>query len=401
MENLSTRYKTFLGFILLTFIFNMWILNDVLELWNKVEIPLLERVGAPFCDFPNTLDQVISVMLSLPMLIYKGAYLFFEDTFVCRLLGGLFLMICTYYSYLFGSKIFSEERMRLSVLVLFSSYFMVNAAKVVNTDIWIGAIQMLVFILSILYLKKPTKRHEWMVHGTSFLAVLVAPFPNLIFVVGLHTYLRFMHPNGKTAFYLPTIAYLPIAIGIIWTIFNRGLIWSWAFPIDYLIYTFLGMLLFLPFLLPALWSLIIRVKKREEFSILLFGGLLMGLLTLSLSVQFFFAILIAKQLQDFFKANYPYGNFAKVLSILLMVGGFLVAIFYMVSNFQEYGAAGFRAAMVMSLVYWIPSLVMIVGMYGKKQNMVYGGIFTAGVLTTFTFWMYIVPLLFEGWLIAG
>ncbi len=394
----SAQYTTFQVFIVLIFGLNLLVLNDVLGLNLWGEKTTLEQVG---WTFESDLRDLISGeepiwRLNLPIIFYQLITKFIgENIFAIRLVGVIFFIFSLLGTYNLGRRFLGEERIKMTILILMSSFLMVNFAKFAMLDIWIGGIQMLLFCALILYLKKSNSDWWNVLLVFAGISTLIAPMLNGVFILGLLAYLYFFHPNGKVLKEKRNLVFvLPLIIGFFVHPMES---YFWFQPLQYLKMNILGMLLFLPFLLPALWQLIQRLRKREEFSILIFGGLLMGFLTLSLSIQFFFAILVAKQMKDYFDKNYPYQNAVKTLAIFGMIGSFSVSLYYMLNGFRAQGAIGFRAPMLLSLAYWIPNFVFLIGLYAKRRRMIEGSLLICGVLLTLIFWMHTAPLLFKEW----
>src|SRR5690606_40317093 len=84
----------------------------------------------------------------------------------------------------------------------------------------------------------------------------------------------------------------------------------------YLLANFLGILPWLAFLPAAFVDLFIKLKKREEMAIILSGFLVFSILSFGLVLQVALALLVAKQVENFFKPNYPFAGWVKSTAVL-------------------------------------------------------------------------------------
>ncbi len=159
-------------------------------------------------------------------------------------------------------------------------------------------------------------------------------------------------------------------------------------------YSFLGLLPFIGFLVAALRDLFYKLKRGEELAQLLAVALLAALLTQSLLFAFLLAFITAKQVQHYFQQkNYPWQDWVKATQVLHLVLVFVGAIVALVSGFIQYQADGFRMVLGCGAAYWMFSFLGVVGLYGFRRDYVLGGMTLAGVLTLLFFWLQVYPYL--------
>ena len=123
------------------------------------------------------------------------------------------------------------------------------------------------------------------------------------------------------------------------------------------------------------------------------GGLLAGLLAFSLSWQAILALLVAKQMEVYFKDNYPFRDWVKTGAILHLVLIFAFAFALLYNGFVYFEGDGYRAGIAVSGSYWALSFVGIVGLYGIRKPLALGATLLSGLVGMTFFWLQLYPLM--------
>ena len=232
------------------------------------------------------------------------------------------------------------------------------------------------------------------------LAVSIQPISAVVLVLSCWGTLYFLHPQGKSLIRLPS-PILAILLGFLFYQIGFVQIGQEVFALDYfnapfgkfLAYSLIGMLPFIGFILAGLRELFTKVRKKEELAIIHLAFLLGGLLAQSMAFQWALVLLVAKHMQAYFVKNYPYQSFVKTGAVLHLVGFFVLATVAMMSGFQIFRGIGFRAALSVSIIYWIWSFVSVIGLYGQRKDWVWGGVLSSGLLASLIFWLQLNPVL--------
>lgn len=349
---------------------NMVLLNDTLHWVPGAETMLVEKWGQGLPAYP--------FLLRLP-----GALLFFA------------VLAITYFQ---GKRFFGKETALLALFVLSGSLLAINAVKWVSGDPWLLFFYLLAILGMIGYLKNP--QWQWRLTGIAggVFSIALQPLGAFAGLLAMALFWRFRHPDGKRLDQLYWWIWGPVVFALSWW-------WRGGVSGDPYLYTswlagrpgwvlgaqFLGMLPWLGFLTAGLVEIIRNQKKGEELSILLAGLLAGALLSGSLVLQWAFALVVAKQLQRFLLAGYPYGNVVKTISILQLAGVLLVGIAGMVYGYLEWGGTGFRIGMSLILAYWMPALFGTIGVFGGNQRLVVLGYAAGTLLLSLAFWAQIGP----------
>jgi 4-amino-4-deoxy-L-arabinose transferase-like glycosyltransferase len=384
----SFELKTFFGVAALIFIVNLLFTNDYTTFWNGAESDLLfaSQTGeGTLALFPKMKMVTIAKMIGF-------------QSFMLRLPAVIILIFSLVGFWFFGRKVFGDRTTLFTILVLISSFLVPNLSKWATGDAWLFASHLLTATTLILYIKRPTR-------GTLIASVLFSIvglgtnfYATSLFLIPLLGYWFVRHPQGKKT---GLLAFLPaVVLFITYGVLNQkgAVAGSYLAPFElsipkYLGISLLGMLPWIAFLPAAIIDMFTKLKKNEEMSIITSGWLLAGLLSFSISLQAAFAFLIAKQIQAFFHPNYPYTNWVKTFGVLNIVGAFVGGMILMVNGFYFLEMEGFRLGMSIGAVYWIPGFIGIVGLMGKKNRLMMGGMATSGLLLTFFFWARIGPVL--------
>lgn len=389
---MSQRYQSFLFIVFGFLIVNLFSLNGTLPVWSGAEEASLE--GAKELLFEGIPPNFSAAFIGV--LDFR-----WEDKFIIRLPSVLLLLISFLGIYAWGKKIFGKETMITTLVVLASSFLLVNVAKFATSDAWLFCFQIMAVLSLLIYLKQPLK--SWNIWHAVFtgLALLIHPVSTLVLMGTLSIFLFIFHPNGKN---LKGLFYWFIPLALVAFSFLKG------FPNfanhnpffvsygtvgigSYCLLMIYGVLPWFAFLPPGMRHTIKLFRKKEELSIIMLGLFIASVLSMSLVTQFVFAFLITKQIQGLFSDKYPYYNFVKagaVLHLLIVVMG---AMLLMVGGWQELKGLGFRTMMSFGTIYWFASFAGVVGIMMKNRRLILGSAAIAGVMVTFMFWGQIFPLL--------
>jgi hypothetical protein len=384
----SFELKSFFGLAALIFIANLLFTNDYTTFWNGAESDLLlaSQTGeASLALFPKWKMISLAKMAGF-------------QSFILRLPAVMILISSLIGFWFFGRKVFGNRTTLFTILILMSSFLVPNLSKWATGDAWLFASHLLTAITMILYIKRPTKATLI----TSILFAIIGLGTNFyatsLFLIPLLAYWFVRHPEGKKT---ALLAFLPVVIAFVayGLLSQKGAVaGSYLAPFElsipkYLGISLLGMLPWIAFLPAAIIDMFTKLKKGEEMSIITSGWLLAGFLSFSISLQAALAFLIAKQIQAYFHPNYPYTNWVKTFGVLNIVGAFVGGMLLMLNGFYLLEMEGFRLGMSVGAVYWIPGFLGVVGLMGKRNSMMMGGMAASGLLFTFFFWARIGPVL--------
>ena len=389
---MSQRYQSFLLIIFGFLLVNLFSMNGQLPVWSTAEETSLE--GAKELLFEGIPPNFSSAFIGF--LNFR-----WEDMLIVRLPGVLLLLFSFLGIYAWGKKIFGKETMITTLVVLSSSFLLVNVAKFATSDAWLFCFQILAVLSMLLFLKQPLKRwNAWHAVFTG-LSLLVQPVSTVVLLGTLGVFLLIFHPKGRN---LKGLFYWLVPFVFVGDSFSQG------FPNfekynpffinygsigigSYCLLMIYGVLPWFAFLPPGMRHTIKRFRAKEELSVIMLGLFIAGMLSMSLVIQFVFAFLIAKQVQGILSEKYPYDNFVKagaVLHLLIVVVG---AMLLMVGGWQELKGLGFRTMMSFGTIYWFSSFAGVVGILMKNRRLIMGSAAIAGMMVTFMFWGQIFPLL--------
>ena len=391
---MSQRYQSFILIVFGFFLVNLFSLNSHLPIWSSAEEASIE--GAKELLFEGIPPNFASAFIGI--LEFR-----WEDIFTNRLPSGLLMIFAFLGIYAWGKKIFGKETMITTLVVLASSFLLVNVAKFATSDAWLFCFQILSVLSLLLFLKQPkVKWNAWHALFTG-LAFFIAPINTLVLTGSLGVFIFIFHPNGKNIlqlFYwiLPLIfvGFTYISGFPTFETHNPFFIHYGTIGIgSYCLLMLYGVLPWFAFLPPGMRHIIKRFREKEELSIILLGIFIAGILSMTLIPQFVFALLIAKQLKGFFHKNYPYENLVKGGAIIHLLIAVIVAILLMIGAWGELKGLGFRTMMTISTIYWISSFAGVVGVYMKNRRVIMGSAAVAGLMVTFLFWGKVFPLMQE------
>lgn len=384
----SIALKAFFGAATLLFVVNLLFTNDYTTFWNGAESDLLlaSQVG----------EETLAFFPKLKMITIEEVVGF--QSFMLRLPAVMVLILSLIAFWFYGRKVFGDRTTLFTILILISSFLVPNLSKWATGDAWLFASHLLTATTLILYIKRPTR--SVLIASVLFSIVGLGTnfYATSLFLIPLLSYWYMRHPQGKKKALLAFLPAVIVAMAYGFLYQSDAVAGSYLAPFElsipeYLGISFLGMLPWIAFLPAGLIDMFNKLKKNEEMSIITSGWLLAGLLSFSISLQAAFAFLIAKQIQAFFHPNYPYTNWVKTFGVLNIVGAFVGGMLLMLNGFYLLEMEGFRLGMSVGAVYWIPGFLGVVGLMGKKNTMMMGGMAASGLLLTFFFWARIGPIL--------
>lgn len=390
---MAASYKLFLGVIAFFTLINLLIMNDLATAWSGAEVYNLLHADI-YHQVVNLPQKVIEIAGFM-----GGNHIFsFRLPGVLAFIGGIIGF------YFIGQKIFGQATTLSTLVVLVSSLLLVNIAKLATGDIWIAVLHTLAILTQIRYIKQP--KHLW--RGLHILFLIAATYSapietGLLFLI-FSVSLAIFHPTGKRSGQLFQWLIYPVLLSLIYFTSFETLVSPSSYlstlvtsPIGAYFYpiTLLSMLPWIGFLIAGLWQTLQRLRKGEELALLTTIWLISALVAHSLTVEWVLALIAAKQLENFLHPNYPkiQENIVKTFSLLNLIGAFIGGMFLMVNAFHILQAVGFRSAMAVGAVYWMPTLFGVIGLYGKNDRLIRSGFAMSGILVMLMFWVQFYPLI--------
>ena len=323
------------------------------------------------------------------------------DLFLLRLPNVLMFLLVILSFFGLGRKLFGARTMLLSILIVSSTFLIVPVTKFIGLDIWLLACQLIGFLSLILLLKKPSWKWRALFWICTLFAIRTNPNYAAFYSIGMWLFLMIFHPEGKNLRSPLDILLGILAIGFTFLVntYLGSFQYDWFFevlfirPENYFYGNLIGILPWIGFLPAVFWDLFQKLKKKEEMAIILSGFLLFSILSFGLILQVVLALLIAKQIENYFKPNYPYSNLIKSFAVLSVIFSFFVVAFFLMSGYDQFREIGFRSRMGVAGVYWAFGFFGIIGLIGKDRKMMVGGFSLSGMLGMLLFWAQIVPLL--------
>jgi len=381
------RNWPFVLFVGILFTTNALLLNDVASVWSGAETSLVERARA-------------GVQAQLPVDIARltGAAADLSG-FTLRLPGLVLSLLACVGFFLLGRRVFGITIALYALLVMLAGFWIVTLAKFGSGDAWLLAFQLTGMLSIILFLKKPGATYRLLTYAMILLSVWVDAFSSSLLFVLFPLVLTTLHPQGKRLIALHAWFFAAASVGLLyiagvleWMPDIQYIGWgrmSWGRFVTFLL---LSNLPFLGFFFAGLWDSIQKARKGEELSIILLSWIVVGIALQSPAVIGGVALLTGKHMHDYFLKNYPHGSIIKVTMLLHLISFFFVALVLMLGGFFQFRGIGFRSAMAFSAVYWMMSLVAVIGLYGYNRRFVLSGTSLAGLLATSLFWLQVFPL---------
>ncbi|MGB3546144.1 MAG: hypothetical protein WBA17_04175, partial [Saprospiraceae bacterium] len=230
-----------------------------------------------------------------------------------RLPSALALVAAALLFYRWGKRLFGKPTVTYGLLALAGSVWLPFFGKLAGADM-LALFAHLGWWLSIRFLYK-TAETKWIVRTALFgvAACVLAPLSTAI-LVGLLFAFDYLGGDRQWRPAVAWVAGLTLVAG-----FLRLVIGGWSPQLaatDYfygagpvggtgslLLWSIIGLLPAVGFLVGGLRDLVFKLKRREELSLLLAGGLVAGLAAQSLLFSFLLVLVAGKQLQLYFRPN--------------------------------------------------------------------------------------------------
>jgi len=390
----------FLGLAALLILVNLLMANDYVTIWEGAEANMLLEAQGQVSEEVGERGKSLSL---LPDKILKLVYgMVGLNMAKLRYISVIILLLSFLGIYHWGRKIFGEEPVLISLVVVGGSFLMSSITKLVVADVWLFAMQSLYLIFLILYIKQPILKWLLGVVVTFALGLLVNGPVLLIWGLGLSIWFLLLHPNKTNAKSIFFKTVLPLSLlGIIFY-FTQGAWNNDAFILaygnisfgKYLLFSLLAVLPWMGFLIAALVDIFMKIKKREELAIISMGWLIFGLAGMSLVLQLLFAYLIAKHVLNFLRHPYPYDGLVKSVTLFILLLSFIGVTLILIGGWQQLGAGadGYTSALVVGALYWGFGFLGVMGLFLKEKRFILGGFGMSVLLVTFAFWGKAYPL---------
>lgn len=384
----TPSFRVFSGLVLLIVLVGLLAGNDYTSVWNGAEAVQLWQA---LSDAPSSwLSRFLHA-------VYDDGPL---NLFYLRFFGIFFFLLSLIPVFFIGKRLFGKNTIWLALLLLGTSLLIPNVAKRATTDIYLFSSQVIFGMSCLMLIKSPNQ--AWSALGllSWWAAFMFEPLGSLLFAVPFLIILWRSHPSGGQLFDWRWLVPAAIGAGVIafvqpnhWQDSGIAFAWLRSGIGDYLLWQLVGILPFIGFVVGGIRDLLYKVKRGEEFSILLTAWILAALLSQSLTLNWAFALLAAKQLQLYFSPKYPFYSWVRGPAILHLVGVFFVLAISMVYSFFIFLGLGFRSLLMVSGLYWGMSLLGVIGLYAYNHRLLIGGPILAGALATALFWYQAGPLL--------
>lgn len=371
-------------------IINALIFNDLASLWEGPESFLAWRALHDASGF--TPHELISGALLDSTL--SNLFWFRFPPIVAILSGGILFWYA-------ASPIFGNKSILNTIFLGAASLLIVNIAKIATGDIWALLSQWLTFIVLVRYLKQPKLQWQIAFYVLMALSIWIQPAQSLLFLLCYATWLYIKHPNGKRLWKLNPWIFSMITFGVLymmqWAVFSQHSFLFGFNSLKFLSWNLIGILPFIGFALAGIWETIQKARKGEELAIILSGALLFSLLAHSMAFQMILAMLAARQLEHYFAENYPYKDIVRGGTVLHLIFAVLIIIVLLMGAFFQFKGPGFRAGLAAGGIYWMWSVVAVIGLYGMNARYVRAGTIFSGIFFVSLFWLQVVPVLETRW----
>lgn len=384
----SPSFRVFSGLIVILFMAALLARNDTASIWHGAEAWTLWQA---LSSEPN------SWLTAFLYQVYSDGPI---SIFYLRFFGIFFFLLMVVGNFFIGRKLFGKNTIWLALLLLGSSLLIPNIAKRATADIYLFSTQVLFGMSVLVYLKAPGTSWKILWWVGLWLSFIIEPLGSLIFALPFLLVLIRSHPQGGL---LANWKVWGPALGGILVLYllhpapwiDPGLSLGWLRSTywKYLSWQAVGVLPFLGFVVGAVRDLFYKVKRGEEFSLLLTAWLLSALVAQSPSLSWILAIIAAKQMQSYFDPRYPFAAWVRGPAILQLIAAFFTLVLGMIYGFWAFQGLGFRSLLAASGLYWGMCLLGILGLYTYNHRLLIGGPLLAGVLLNLLFWMQVGPVL--------
>lgn len=384
----SPSFRVFSGLVAILFLFGIFAKNDTTSIWQGAEAWNLWQALS---------DQPTAWLTQFLHAVYDDGPL---SIFYLRFFGVFFFLATLLGSFFIGRRLFGKNTIWLALLLTGASLLVPNLAKRASTDIYLFSSQLLFGMSTLIFLKDSSAPWRLLWLGSLWLSFALEPLGSLLFAVPFLLLLGRSHPQGillaNWQLWLPALA----GIGLLAVLqpspwLEPGLSFGWLRSgyLKFIGWQGIAMLPFIGFVIGGLRDLFYKVKRGEEFSLLLTAWILSALLSQSPTLSWVLALLAAKQIQLYFNPRYPFAAWVRGPAILHLILVFFVLAGGMIYGFFEFRGAGFRSLLAVSGLYWGMGVLGVIGLYGFNHRLLIGGPILAGVLLTVLFWFQVGPLL--------
>lgn len=394
MENKQSHSRFIITLAIFITIVNLLVYNDISSFWQGGEVELLSAVqsssteGITVAPLPFRLLQQIYGQAPL-----SSIFLRIPATIAALLaLGGLYFL---------GRRIFSEPAARMATIVAACSFLFLCFGKLVGVDAWLIAAQTFQVLGLIYYLKQPQMEWSFRSNLPFFLGCYFAPIPMFLWTGTILLFYGIFHKNGKNI--LKPIFSIPVILTVVIVLLSGGLNWEtpgllMAWPnggVEHFIgYNLLAYLPWLAFLPSALWDTFKKLRRREELATIYVGWLLGAMVCGTGVLQIILALMIGRHVLFYFQKNYPYRATVRSLVVTHFVLSFFgLFALIMFAGYNQFGAAGYRAAIAVAIAYWGGSLVSVTAIFSERQGRLTGSLTVAAMVGFLMFWLNGMPLL--------
>jgi len=423
------KNRWFLAAVVVIFLFNLFVMNGTAMLWDEDEaayagfaVQMLETGDWWIPQFEwSEIHRKPPLHFWTIALSYK---LFGINEFATRLPSVLAILGTLFVLFFIGRKTFGRDTVLTACLVLMASLFLPNIAKIAVVDSSLLFCQTLSVLSLCAYMSAPAWRWNvlfWL--GISLGLLLKGP-PILILTGGLWLFLTAFHPQRKRLIGTHPWLFLPVAMlpllawgyvawqrdpgFVTWLldfyIFKRvggSVLGQTGPPGYYLLVYVLSFFVFLPVLPAAFWDIIRRVREREGSTLMLAGWLVFGWLfyeilpsklpTYALGALPAVAILIARQLLNINKENYPYKKWASGGSVFFVLLFFTLAVGMIYTAFILTGRETSVQVIFMMFLLWPLSFISGTLTFARRYVYGLGGLILTGLLFTTLTWLILLP----------
>ncbi len=366
---------------------NLLIANDMITIWDGAETNNILLAFEKFLYLPSYILSFNS--------IENGTW-----TFWYRLPSAAILILTLLVFYYMARQLFGETYSQYALLTLGASFFVVSISKTASADAWAFASQCLSWIFLLAYLKQPILKWQLLFYTLVGFAVWVQPLESILFFSLNSLGLYFFHPKKKLIWQLNPFAALLGAV----LLFHFTITLDWGGTSTYssigssnyakfLFLSLLGWFPFIGFLISGNREILYKWKRKEELTIILLCGLISALLSHSILLHGIISIIVGRQLANYFNKSFPFRAFVKTGAVLHLVIVFTFAVVALIYCFLEFGALGFRSALALTTIYWMPSFIAVIGLYGMNKKYVVVGTVWSGLLASFLFYVQLNPLI--------
>lgn len=346
-----------------------------------------------------SLDAAISgksKVIYIPTVIQSWLSTLTEPFYLApRVLSISFMLGTAMIFYQWGSRLFGKETTRLALLLTASGLWLPFFGKVATADSWALFGHVGLVLATAMQLRSGKEIYKLWMLGFTIVSLLAAPLSTFLMAI-LLTAIYWKNKDIRKVLY----AILPIC-GMVVPIFGLPVHRTYYFwgsisissQGDYLLYALLGVLPQVGWWLAAGRDAVLRFKKGDELIRLLLPFLLVTFLAQSLALFVVLGILVAKQMENYFRQPYPWISWVRAGAVLHLIFAFFAALLGLFAGLSAFSGEGYRATLGTAAAYWIFSLLGVIGLYGMKRDFAIGGTILSGLLATMFFWTQVYPFI--------